>query len=229
VSLVRVYALVEGQTEEVFVKGVLADHLAGLGILVTPVIVATKRVAGGGKYRGGIVSWTKFERELIHLLGDSGATTTTLVDYYGLPTDWPGCTPSPHHGRRRAEHIESEMARVVNRPNFIPHLMLHEFEALVFASPAEAARLSGDATLATRLAADVTAAGGAEGVNDGPSTHPSARLRRYWPGYVKPADGPTIATRAGLAALRAACPHLDEWVATLEGLPWSRLEGGRFG
>jgi len=42
----KVFVLVEGQTEELFVNEVLQPALSGL--MLIPVIVATKRVASGG-------------------------------------------------------------------------------------------------------------------------------------------------------------------------------------
>jgi hypothetical protein len=42
--LKRGYVLVEGQTEETFVRDVLHDHLAQAGLLLTPIILSTKRL-----------------------------------------------------------------------------------------------------------------------------------------------------------------------------------------
>jgi hypothetical protein len=45
-----ILVLVEGQTEETFVREVLRQHLASLDLYVTPVVVATKRVKSGLKF-----------------------------------------------------------------------------------------------------------------------------------------------------------------------------------
>lgn len=50
----RAHVLVEGQTEETFIRDVLGPHLVGLGIYLTPVLVATKRVKSGLKFKGGL-------------------------------------------------------------------------------------------------------------------------------------------------------------------------------
>ncbi|MBA2497704.1 MAG: DUF4276 family protein [Acidimicrobiia bacterium] len=87
----RLHVLVEGQTEEVFVRDVLAPHLQEFGTFTTAIIVATKRVRAGGKCRGGVTSWTQVERQLRLLLGDSDVVgVTTMLDLYGLPSGWPG-------------------------------------------------------------------------------------------------------------------------------------------
>lgn len=40
----RVYISVEGQTEEAFVKGVLAKHLLELNVHIIPIILSTKKL-----------------------------------------------------------------------------------------------------------------------------------------------------------------------------------------
>jgi hypothetical protein len=37
-----------------------------------------------------------------------------------------------------------------------------------------------------------------------------------YPRYLKTVDGPRVITTAGLPAIRAACPHADDWLAKLE-------------
>ncbi len=53
--MIRLFVLVEGQTEEQFVKAVLGPHLAGLGVVAVPIIVATRRERRTGRKigRGG--------------------------------------------------------------------------------------------------------------------------------------------------------------------------------
>jgi hypothetical protein len=64
----------------------------------------------------------------------------------------------------------------------------------------------------------VNGVGSPEEINDGPETHPSKRLAGLFPTYRKPLDGPQIAGRIGLPAIRAACKHFDAWLAKLEAL-----------
>ena len=49
----RLYILCEGQTEDRFVKEILAPHLLRLNIFATPIICETKRTVGK-KYKGGV-------------------------------------------------------------------------------------------------------------------------------------------------------------------------------
>ena len=84
----KVHVLVEGQTEEKFVNTVLADYLCKLKIYLIPIIVATKRVKSGGKFRGGVTSYKKVKDEILRLLQDSSSVAvTTMIDFYALPED----------------------------------------------------------------------------------------------------------------------------------------------
>ena len=58
-----------------------------------------------------------------------------------------------------------------------------------------------------------------EHINDGPDTHPSARLRQLSPEYKKVAHGVAVTTCAGLHRIRAECRHFDRWLTCIEGLP----------
>ena len=87
-------------------------------------------------------------------------------------------------------HVERMLFEAVGSPRFLPHLVLHELEAWVFAAGNELASLRGDNDLASRLKRDCDLAGGPELVNDGPDTAPSKRLAKYCRGYAKKIDGP---------------------------------------
>jgi len=87
----RILALVEGQTEEIFVRDVLDPHMARFDACVIPVLLKTKRVKSGGHFRGGVTSTAQVLGDIRRLLGDSNAAcVTTILDYYGLPSDFPG-------------------------------------------------------------------------------------------------------------------------------------------
>ena len=64
----KVLVLVEGSTEEKFVKEVLAPHLNNYGKHPIPTIANTKIVKSGPNFKGGVVSYKQVKRDLIHLL-----------------------------------------------------------------------------------------------------------------------------------------------------------------
>jgi len=222
----RLLLLVEVQTEEAFVNRVLRPHLAQAGVFAErPSLLRTKELPAGKPYRGGVTTYRQISRDVRRLLTDSNAHVTTLIDYYGLPDDFPGldavkALPDPF---ARVTALETSFAADINHIRFVPFLALHEFEAWIFAVPAIAEEHLAVKGVATELEHATEAAGGAEQVNDGPATHPSLRLaimverlgaRRY--GQV--GDGPEIVAKAGRHAVRSACPHFAAWLQRLEDL-----------
>lgn len=216
----KVHVLVEGQTEEVFVRDVLAAHLTERDIWPEPVIVKTKRVKSGGTFKGGVTSAAQVLGDVKRLLADTSAVAvTTILDYYALPSDFPGmASRPPGEPRARVEHVEAEMARAVGDSRFLPHLVFHEYEAWVYSAPEDCGLVFDDATLPARLAEVAARCGGPERIDDGPETAPSKRPLDMFPGYQKTLHGPMAAGAIGLGRIRAACPHAAAWLDRLEGL-----------
>ncbi len=135
----KILILVEGQTEETFVREVLAPHLQARAIYAHPTLLVTKRMKSGPRFKGGITSFARVEGDVRRLLADSSATiVTTMFDYYGLPHDFPGLDTRPRADPyRRVDHVELEFRNAIGDPRFDPFLMLHEFEAFVFADVAK--------------------------------------------------------------------------------------------
>jgi hypothetical protein len=198
-----------------------------MGVYVArPSLLRTKELPEGKPYKGGVTTYRQIARDVRRLLGDSDAYVTTLIDYYGLPGDFPGLAaakalPNIDH---RVAALEAAFRVDIGHPRFQPFLALHEFEAWIFAVPAVAEGHLAVAGLAGALAAVVASATGVEHINDGAATHQSLRIttmvqqldsqRRYG----KVSDGPEIIAKAGLVPIRAVCPHFDGWLAWLEGL-----------
>jgi hypothetical protein len=217
----RVIISVEGQTEEAFVRHVLAPHLVSVGIDVVPIVITTRRVAGGRDHRGGYVPYRRLRQELRLLLRQPGvAAVTTLYDLYGLPPDVPGVADRPPgSGVEQARHIERALAADVREPRFRPHLQVHEFEALLFAAPERiVARLGGSEAQLRALRAICEQFESPEEIDNHPKTSPSHRLLRLFPQYDKVVYGPLIASDIGLSTLRMACPHFGRWLSWLERL-----------
>lgn len=218
----RLFIVVEGQTEEAFVNKVLAPHLyrgTPPGFLdVRPVIVQTSRDAQGRKRRGG-GSWGKWVKDMKRLAAEPQGRFTSMFDLYGLPVDFPQLEECSGVSDtvRRAEMLEQAMVAAVGDWRFIPYIQRHEFEALVLAALNQLEQLLEGEDLAglRRLRGEI-AGHPPEDVNDGPETAPSKRLGRFIPGYRKTVHGPLALEDAGMAALRAACPRFDTWVKTLE-------------
>lgn len=219
----RIYVYCEGQTEETFVRDVLGPHLWGFDVYVTAILAATKVVKRTGqRFKGGIVSYQHVKRDLRLLFRDqSMRAVTTMIDYYGLPEDFPGLTTKPvGTSYDRVAYVEAEFEKDIAEARLVPYLSLHEFEAMMFVSPETTATVlmgPGSAS-AARLAGIAAGFPGPEEIDDGPTTAPSKRILEELDGYRKPLHGPLITSRVGLDAIRAVCPHLNEWLTKIEAL-----------
>ncbi|HEX5391648.1 MAG TPA: DUF4276 family protein [Rhodocyclaceae bacterium] len=215
--MTRVYLLVEGQTEEAFVNELLMPHYAQLGLYLTPIIVRTSP-----GYKGGVVSYLKVRPQIEKLCKqDADAHVTTLFDLYALPGDFPDqdspAFPTAGSGHQKADFLEAGLARDVGQRNFIPNLLVHEFEALLFVGLEVFEQWTDDHAILEPLRA-VRRTTAPEDINDGPSTAPSKRILAAWPGYQKTFHGPLIACDIGLDVMRKICPHFDGWLKKIERL-----------
>ena len=217
----KVLILVEGRTEERFVKDVLQPHLWNRGVHPEPKIVVTKRVKQGSNFKGGVTDFPKFENDLRRLLGDSSAALiTTMIDYYGLPDDFPGMQSlQGRNSHERAQELESALERHFNASTrFSAYLMIHEFEALLFSDPAVLAGVMNAPSVNRHLQTIRNGFPTPEDINNDPSTKPSARIKNLFPGYQKGLHGPLSTARIGLETMRRECMHFGQWVAKLERL-----------
>ncbi|NBC48965.1 MAG: DUF4276 family protein [Gammaproteobacteria bacterium] len=214
--MTRVHVMVEGQTEETFVRELLYSHLQHRGVFLNPILL---RTSAQGK--GGVVSYAKVRPQLIRQCRQDGtATVTTMIDLFRLPGDfpgWQGCTDVDVY--QRVACLEQALAEHLGCRNFMPNLSVHEFEALLFSDLGKFAAWFDDAAM-VKLRAKVPAAPEPERINDGAQTAPSKRIATALAGhgYQKPLHGPLIAMDIGLGAMRARCPHFDAWVGRLEAL-----------
>ena len=94
-SMVRLLILVEGETEETFVKEVLSPHLYTNGFhSISAKLMGNAR---NRNRRGGIRGWPTVRDEIIkHLNHDQALFISIMVDFYALPggenrsNAWPG-------------------------------------------------------------------------------------------------------------------------------------------
>jgi hypothetical protein len=216
----RVLILVEGQTEERFVDTVLGPYFNHQQIFLSPRILATKCVKDGTKFKGGVTSFAKFEKDARSLLTKGGgAFVTTLLDYYGLPANFPGMASRPQRGTplQRVEYVEAALAQHFGSPqHFIPFLALHEFEAWLFSSGEELPAVMNERQKRDEFEAICSSVMTPEEINERPALAPSKRILKMFPAYRKTLHGPTAAGRIGLEKIRAAGPHFNEWLTRLE-------------
>lgn len=218
----RLLIHVEGQTEEAFVNSVLAPHLYAVGYTsVSARLVGNARQRG---WRGGGRSWEAVRKGILnHLQDDQAALATTMVDYYGLPRSWPGREQAGLQAtlKQRAATVEDavlqDISSVIGHPQrFVPYVVMHEFEGLLFSDPEQFAQSLGEPALAPEFRTIREDFGTPEDINDSPDTAPSKRIISLYRSYRKPLDGVSAIEHIGLDAVRKACSLFNAWIAKLE-------------
>jgi len=222
--MTRILAVVEGQTEETFVRELLARELAPAGKYLTAFLVGKP-----GK-KGGIRPYPAIRADLLRLLRqDTSAYFTTMFDYYALPPDFPGFEAARQAGTpaAKAAAIQSAMSADLasslgsgwNASKLIPYIQMHEFEAILFTDPSRFAKAIDQPVLAQPLTAIRNAFEDPEHIDKGKESHPSRRIADLFTAYTKPLHGVLGALEIGLEAILAACPHFSGWVSRLRQLP----------
>lgn len=226
----EVIALVEGETEFEFVQHLITPILQSGNLYMRPVLF--------GKRGGGIPRWSSGQKDVLNYL-KRAKLVTTLVDFYGLPHDWPGRSEAAKlDWKKRGQFVENALSDWAQQncpqnsraESFIPCIQVHEFESLLYADPSTTALFlaisashSSDCSIKAKLEKILESAGGyPEAINDSYETAPSRQLKGIVPAYEKRAWGYQIANEIGIPKLRESCKWLDNWLTRLEALETER-------
>lgn len=119
-----------------------------------------------------------------------------MVDFYGLPQtgsgSWPGrrnanTAPYPLKARTVERELLADvcldMGKNFNPSRFIPYVMMHEFEAMLFSDCAAFNRGIGSQSLERQFQAVRDAFDTQEEIDDSPLLAPSKRVENLVPGY----------------------------------------------
>lgn len=223
--MIQVNILVEGQTEEIFVKELLSPYLSKHNININPIIISTKRLREGTKFKGGL-SNNNFEmfiediRRLIY--STPHGYVSTFIDYYRLPSKFPGYQERllKKNQLDKVIFLEQNLLKFLGNPrNFIPYIQLHEFETFHFVdekgfsnylSPHES-----DLNCLLQIIKDYP---NPEDINEGPETAPSKRIKTHYPYYEKVNEGNLILLDIGMERIIEKCPHFNNFIKTLINL-----------
>lgn len=231
---IRINFIVEGPTEEIFVRDMLKEPLALKGIYINSRSVEFRRKPiKGAKYlkagkqftirRGGLLDYNKAKNDIIRWISeDSDAYVTTMFDLYALPDNFPKYDDANRYKDpyKRVKYLEDAFKEEISNSHFIPYIQLHEFEGILFSDilamdevlkPFHGSKL-------TELRAIREAFDSPEEIDDGIETAPSKRLLDLYKSYEKPVEGSRIAQRIGLDIIRRECKHFNEWIVGLEAL-----------
>lgn len=205
--MIRVAISVEGQTEEAFVKKVLGAHLGYCSVYAFPILV---------RPRGGNVTLDRLANDMARNYGNFDRVTS-LVDFYGFGGK----------ERQTVDELETSIANAIaarihtnwDASRVIPYVQKHEFEALLFSNVASFCMLIGVSDPIIQLLQGIRGEfASPEDIDDSPQMAPSKRIKNLIPRYSKVVDGPDLAQKIGLEAIRGVCPRFDSWLQRLEGL-----------
>jgi hypothetical protein len=226
-SSVEICIVVEGQTEQTFVRDVLAPQMAHKGVYLHPALI------GKPGHKGGAIHFDRAKNDIGNFLKQRKETyVSTMFDYFRIDSMWPGIAEIRRQIRNGAFLTASQKAEILEaatineiinlfagynaESRFIPYISMHEFEALLFS----------DANiLAEEIEIDVLKIleilegfNNPEEINDDPAQAPAKRLEALKNGYRKVANGKTISEAIGIQTIRRQCAHFNHWLTKLEHL-----------
>lgn len=209
----RLYIVVEGQTEEEFVKSLIAPYFLQYGIhSVTPIIIHTSSVG-----KGGFVNYQHLKNKVTSLLKSMGddAIISMLVDFFHCPDlpnkeEWDKIA----NHKERVEAMEQSIADDIRDHRFIPYIQLHEFKALLFSSSVGFELYFSDEETKKALAV-INAFENPEDINTSPTGAPSKRLLDIRDKYEKVVEGNVLALEIGMEKMLSKCPRFRAWIEKL--------------
>ena len=196
--MIRIHIFCEGQTEETFVRKVLTEHFNRLEIWLNPILIQTSKRGKGGAVSYGKIKW-QIENKCKE---DQSAWVTMLLDLYGLPSDFPGMESSEKDSFKKAKMILSEIKKDINQSNFIPNLIVHEFEGLLFSDFQAFSNYFESPEIIEKLRKVRQEFDSPEHINDGRENAPSKRILKICDRYDKILHGSLIALDIGLDQIR---------------------------
>lgn len=216
----HLYIVVEGQTEAEFVERLLIPHLSnqGLHTNIKPIKIT---MSGGGHGFNNIVHFGNTIRPLLHYKDQP--IITTMIDYAGINSEqkmpnFLNCITKPDIEQRilcMEESLKSYVNAIKTYPDFIPNILRHEFETLLFANPETGFDLE-DAQIKNEIVALKGQFENIEDINSTPEGFPSKRIEAiykcYKKNYNKITDGVDIAELTGIEKILEACPRFNAWI-----------------
>ncbi|MCC6550628.1 MAG: DUF4276 family protein [Ignavibacteriaceae bacterium] len=219
--------VVEGHSEEKFVKSVLVPHFALNGKYLY-----ARRILTGfdaeKPVKGGLLKYQKLKSDIQKWIrGKENRTDmyfSTFVDLYAFPKDDESPYTKEIQGIQdsyiKIEKLEKAIYEDIGIKNFLPYVQLHEFESFIFADLNKLGDLYFENRTAVKALERETKSKPPELINETTEGAPSKRIIKHIPKYAgeKAHSGPLIAEDIGISTLRAKCRHFNDWITRLEEL-----------
>lgn len=216
----HLYIIVEGQTEAEFVERLLIPYLSNRGLYtnIQPIKIT---MSGGGHGFNNIEHFGNTIRPLLHYRDQP--IITTMIDYAGINSEqkmpnYLQCIENSGVEQRilcMEESLKSYVNAIKTYPDFIPNILRHEFETLLFANPEDGFDLELE-QIKTEIVALKGQFGNIEDINSTPEGFPSKRIEAiykfYKKRYNKITDGVDIAELTGIEKILGECPRFRAWI-----------------
>jgi hypothetical protein len=224
---IEITIIVEGQTEQTFVRDVLAPQMANKGIYLYPALI------GKSGHKGGNIRFDRVKNDIALFLRQRNDTyISTMFDYFRIDSKWPGKMEVDQKIRNGATLTASHKAELLeaathedivktfsefhSEKRFIPYIEMNEFEELLFSDAnilAEKSKID-----VWQIREIIKAYKNPEEINDDPVKSPSKRLETLNSQYRKVVMGKVIAEAIGIPGIRKQCSHFNDWLTKLEEL-----------
>ncbi len=216
----HLYIVVEGETELEFVNRILIPYLESKGIktFIRGLMITMR---GGGHGFNNIEHFKKTIKPLLYHKNEP--IITTMIDHYGINSDkklpnYTNCIKEKDV-EKRISCMEESLTREVNSLKeyhyFIPNIVRHEMETLLFANPEKGFELEKD-EIRKEVMALCSKIPNIEDINYTPEGAPSKRLekiyQKYHQKYSKVAIGVDIAELTGIDIILQKCPRFQSWI-----------------
>lgn len=207
----RLVFIVEGDTEIILVQKIIVPYLISKGFK-NPMHAQTIITNRKQHKKGGVTEYGKFKNEITRTFAQGNVIITTLIDFFRLPTDFPGFTTDS----KKIDQIENAIyTDLGNNEDFIPYIQKHELEALMF-SERSGFELVIDEEKKLKLIDQILLDyPNPEDINGHPEKSPSKRLLKIFD-YEKTSDGELIFEMLDIKNIIDKCPRFSSWLLKIE-------------
>ncbi len=222
--MIRCYVVCEGQTEETFIRNVIAPILAPQQIYLIARLIPTSKTS-----KGGALTYERVRKFVLNSLKEGNVFVTTFFDLYALDNQFPHFADSQKKADvyAKVESLEQAFKSDILQENtsfdnrFFPYIQPYEFEGLLFSDIAKLTQIEtawSQTTNALQIIRNSVET--PEHINDSPQTAPSKRLESHLknPYYRKTLHGTLAIEAIGIDKLLAECRHFAQWYNQLLAL-----------
>jgi len=207
----RLIIIVEGQTEEEFIKVVVAPYLWDKFKIssVVPIKIATR-----AKCKGGFVDYKHLRKDIGNVLHESDVVVSMFIDFFRIPDNIPNYSSCMSLGNtdNKIKCLEDAIKDDIGSKNFIPYIQKHEFEALLFSSNDGFIKYYEEKVF-KETQRIIDRYSDPEEINS--NSAPSKRIMAIISNYKKVSDGRDIALEIGIDKMMEKCQHFKSWIENL--------------